>query len=560
MAAGGRTTWRWSIAGALLLALSGGTTAASTAAPVVPASSDSDATRPTCASTARPAEGGDWPSLNHDLGNTRSQPAEDRIGTADAGGLQPAWWFDGASVGITGGTRSTPVVAYGCVYVAFGMGYLGDRGDVVALNADTGDLVWHRRVDGSLLGLAAANGMVYATPSRGTRGDLSAPVVTKDYAPAGSYAMAFDARTGRVRWTSDRLDDGDAKNGTFINASPVVFEAGGRHLVFMPLAGGGGDGARVPMYFLNAFSGATVRRAYSLSDLEYRAGFGGTGIWSTAAYDPTSEHLFVGTSDSDGHTRQHPYNNALLRIDANPARATFATVVDSYAGTSEHADLDAYIGGDKNPACRFASDAVGIDPPTFFDTSASPTCLELDLDFGASPNLYEDGSGRLRVGALQKSGLYHSVDAATMDAAWKFRVGPGGAFMDGATAAVDAHRVLVAATPNLLYGLGRDAGDLDWVGTTDADLFSYQPVTVANGVVYAINDLGLMLGFDASSGRPLLRRSIAADGEFDQCLGVGAGIAVARHTVFVPCDAGGLHDLAGLPSPAGGLVAYRLET
>ena len=557
MAAGGRTTWSWSIAGALLLALSGGATAASTAAPA-PIASGSEPTRARCASTEPPAEGGDWPSLNHDLRNTRNQPAEDRIGPGEAGRLEPAWSFDGASVGITGGTRSTPVVAYGCVYVAFGMGYLGDRGDVVALDAATGALVWHRRVDGSLLGLAAANGMVYATPSRGTRGELSAPVVTKDYAPAGSYAMAFDARTGRVRWTSDRLDDGDAKNGTFINASPVVFEAGGRHLVFVALAGGGGDGARVPMYFLNALSGTTVRRAYSLSDLEYRAGFGGTGIWSTAAFDATSEHLFVGTSDSDGHTRQHRYNNALLRIDANPARPTFATVVDSYAGTSEHADLDDFIGADKNPACGLAGDTVGIDPPTFFDTSASPTCLELDLDFGASPNLYEDGLRALRVGALQKSGFYHSVLAETMDAAWKFPVGPGGAFMDGATAAVDGARVLVAATPNLLYGLGRDAGDVRWVTTTDADLFSYQPVTVANDVVYAINDLGLVLGFDASSGLPLLRRSIAVDGRFDQCLGVGAGVAVAHHTVFVPCDAGGLHDLAGLPSPAGGLVAYRL--
>ena len=558
MAAGGRTTWRWSIAAALLLALSGG--AAATAAPV-----GIDPIAPGCGGRADTSgeRGGDWPSLNHDLANTRRQPAEDRIGVAEAAALEPAWSFDGKHVGATGGTRSTPVVADGCVYLAFGMGYLGDRGDVVALNADTGAVVWHRRIDGSLLGLTVANGLVYATPSRGTRGEVSLPVVTGDYQPAGSYAIALDARSGKVRWTSERLDDGDAANGTFVNATAVAYEAGGRKLLFVPLAGGGGDGARVPMYFLDALTGATVRRAHSLTPVEYEAGFGGTGIWSTAAFDPATRHLYVGTSDSDGHTRQHRYNNALLRIDADPGRrGTFGTVVGSYAGTTEHGDLDAVIGGEQNPLCGLDAGSAGTDveadPPTFFDTSASPTCLELDLDFGASPNLVRDPAGRLRVGALQKSGLYHSVDAATMQRAWTFWVGPGGAFMDGGTAAIDGDQVLVPATPDLVYGLGTDAGELRWVATTDTDLFSYQPVSVANGVAYQINDAGFLLGLDTRTGLPRLRRSLAVDGRFAQCLGVGAGVAIARHTVFAPCDAGGPSDLAGLPSPPGGLVAYRV--
>ena len=92
--------------------------------------------------------------------------------------------------------RSTPVVAHGCVYVGFGQGYLGDRGDVVALDAKTGELVWHVRLNASVLGLTVANGMVYAAPSAGTRGDVALPVVTDTYAPAGSYAIGIDARSG----------------------------------------------------------------------------------------------------------------------------------------------------------------------------------------------------------------------------------------------------------------------------------------------------------------------------------------------------------------------------
>lgn len=545
-------TWRLPIAAALLMTVTwpAGATAR------LSKGSLSEA-RPACASPGG-STAGDWPSLNHDLRNTRSQPAEDRIGPREVGGLERAWSFDGASEGIQSGTRSTPIVAKGCVYVAFGMGYLGDRGDVVALNADTGELVWHYRTDGSVLGLAAANGMIYVTPSRGTRGDVPMPVVTSDYAPAGSYAMALDAKSGEVRWTSVDLDDGNAANGTFVNASPVVYSAGGRDLLFVPLAGGGGDGARVPMYFIDALTGEIVRRAFSLSDDQYAKGYGGTGIWSTAAYDRKTQHLYVGTADSDGHSRQHQYNNAILRIDANPKSPSFATVIGSYGGTTEHADLDRFIGGDANPLCGLTGHAIGMDPPTFFDTSASPTCLELDLDFGASPNLYRDDAGRLRVGALQKSGLYHSVDAEKMERKWTFNVGPGGAVMNSATAAVEGDRVLVGATPNLLYGLGGHHGDLRWVGSTDLDLFAYQPVTVANGVLYAITDAGYLIGVDSSNGLPVLRRSIALEGGFTHCLGVGAGVAVARNTVFVPCDAGGPSDLAGLPSPPGGLVAFRL--
>lgn len=509
--------------------------------------------------TADEHPGGAWPSLNGDLRNTRSQPAETTIGAEDATQLRPAWSFSGSQVGAPGGMRSTPVVAGGCVYLGLGQGYLGDQGDIVALDADTGEIVWHTQLDGSVLGLAVHDGLVYATPSRGTRGEVTLPVVTDSYLPAGSYAVALDASTGAVRWRSERLDDGDPRNGTFVNASPVVFEAGGRRMVFVPLSGGSGDGARVPMYFLDAWSGTTIAKAYALTDAEYDEGFGGTGIWSTAAFDATTGHLYAGTADSDGRTRQHPYNNAILRIDADPRRPTFASVVGSYAGISEHADLDDVVGYPRNPVCGVAGDQLGVDPPTFFDTSASAECLELDLDFGASPNLYTGSDGRPIVAALQKSGVLHAVNAESMTAEWRFFVGPGGAAMHAGTAAVDGTTIHVGATPNLVFALDRDRGTPAWVSTTGADSFAYQPLTIANGVLYGINDLGALVSFDAASGTPVLHRLLALDGGFEHCLGVGAGVAVARNTVYAPCDAGGPVDLAGLPSAPGGLVAYRLD-
>lgn len=511
----------------------------------------------TCADDRRPS-GGDWRGLNHDLRNTRNQPDERRIGPSEARRLRPAWSFSGATIGATGGMRSTPVVAHGCVYLGLGQGYLGDRGDVVALDAGTGEVVWHVRLNASVLGLTVAGGTVYAAPSAGTRGDVALPVVTDTYEPTGSYALGIDARTGEVRWQSERLDDGNAANGTFINATPVAFTVGGRDLLFVPLSGGSGDGARVPMYFLNARTGETVRKAFSVTDAEYQQGFGGTGIWSTSAYDAVGRHLYAGTADSDGHTRQHPYNNAILKIDADPRRSTFAKVVGSYKGISEHADLDAVIGYPNNPVCgRRVAGAPELDLPTFFDTSASVECLELDLDFGASPVLHAV-DGVLRVGALQKAGVFHDVATASMARAWRYFAGPGGAFQHSGTATLTGGRILVGATPNLVLGLNARRGSLDWVAATGLDVFAYQPLTSAGGVLYAINDVGSLLAFDAVTGFPLVDRSIARDGRFSQCLGVGAGVAVARNTVFAPCDAGGLADLAGLPASPGGLVAYRL--
>jgi outer membrane protein assembly factor BamB len=202
---------------------------------------------------------------------------------------------------------------------------------------------------------------------------------------------------------------------------------------------------------------------------------------------------------------------------------------------------------------------VGVQPPTFFDTSAAAECGELDLDFGASPNLYRTPDGRTIVAAMQKSGVFHAVDTGTMTAAWRLFVGPGGPAMHAATAAVDDSGIHVGASPDLVLDLDREAGSVNWASSTGLDAFAYQPLTVANSVLYAINDSGSLLALDGASGRLLLQRDLASDGDFGNCLGVGAGVAVAEHTVFSPCDAGGTSDLAGVKTSPGGLVAYTLR-
>lgn len=502
--------------------------------------------------------GGEWTSLNHDLSNTRFQGEEHTIGPAQMWSLSPAWTFQvPAEAGRDGGIQSTPIVAGGCLYfTTSGQGVLATnwseglsedaafRGGVVyALNADTGALVWKTPVNGYVLGLSAANGLVYALPS-------AAPAPTAAE-PKGAHAVALDGRTGKVVWVSERLDDDDPRNGGVVNASPVVFtpRSGRRPLLFVPLSVGGGDGARVPLHFLDATTGKVVKRFFALSGDEYAAGYGGVGIWSTAAFDPATGHLYAGSADSEGHTMQHPSNNAILQIDADPARKTFGTVVDAYSGTSEHYNLDRDL-----PSWQ--DNAVCQADPTLIpnqDRSQSTGCLELDLDFGSSPTLYTDRRGRRLVAELQKSGVLHAVDTAGMDAVWtKVLAGPDEAG-HGATGASDGTDLYVGVSPNMLWSFERTAGAARWTTPTGVSAFSYQPVTAANGVIYGITDVGALVAVDASSGSILLERPISLDAGLRSCIGTGAGVAVARNTVFVPCDAAAITTLG---SP-GAIVAYR---
>jgi hypothetical protein len=80
-------------------------------------------------------------------------------------------------------------------------------------------------------------------------------------------------------------------------------------------------------------------------------------------------------------------------------------------------------------------------------------------------------------------------------------------------------------------GIEASHGIYQWV-TPVGEVAHYQATSVANGVVYAID-----AGFNAESGAPVVTRSLGAD-VGDDCVTLGGGIAIARHTVLVACDTG----------------------
>ncbi|MGH2736061.1 MAG: PQQ-binding-like beta-propeller repeat protein, partial [Actinomycetota bacterium] len=86
------------------------------AATLVPATA-----KPKAACAEARHDGGEWRFFGHDYSNTRTQPAEKKIGVAEAVTLQPAWSF---STGGKGDFTGTPVIADGCLYMGSNSGWV----------------------------------------------------------------------------------------------------------------------------------------------------------------------------------------------------------------------------------------------------------------------------------------------------------------------------------------------------------------------------------------------------------------------------------------------------
>lgn len=493
--------------------------------------------------------GGEWRSYGRTAQNPRHQPAETRIGPANAQGLAPAFAFDTAEEGMTGSFVNTPTVADGCVYGATQDAW------VFALNATTGELVWKRRMpwqNPEFSGALVSSLLVTKGKVVGAVNDAGQP-----------YSFALSQKTGRVVWRSETLDDHVSANAI---SSPVLLPGG---LVFQSF---GNDiakrGSRGGYAFLDVASGAIVKRSYIMSHEEATTGgFGGGTIWATGAYDPRGRYVYVGVGNPSPGRKEHPHTNAIIKIDADPARGTFGSVVDSYKG-----DTDQYpvTGADKNPACEAgAADALP------YPANQAP-CLQTDLDFGASPNLFRDAQGRLLVGQLQKSGTFHAAYTATMDPAWRHTVAPPCFPCNAASSAFDGKRLFAVGSPaGQMVAMGT-GGSLDWVAPIgDGD--HYHPVSTANGVAYTYDGTAVR-GFDAESGLPVLYRSVGGDAGATQesaqeivgnpgsitggnshpliagALSVNSsGLAIARHTLYVAAG----QQLVALRLPAGTSTTTR---
>src|SRR5262244_291713 len=131
----------------------------------------------------------EWTTYGADLANTHYSPL-DQINKDNFGKLEVAWRFKADALGPRPeyNWESTPLIANGAVYVT-----AGSKRDVVALDAETGEMLWMYRIDEGKRGDAAprklsGRGLAYYSDGRGDNRVI--------YVTPGYQLVALDAKTG----------------------------------------------------------------------------------------------------------------------------------------------------------------------------------------------------------------------------------------------------------------------------------------------------------------------------------------------------------------------------
>src|SRR5207244_4403179 len=375
--------------------------------------------------------------------------------------------FSASSTGDETGFNSTPVVYDGCVFVG------SFSGVAYALDARTGRVVWQHELEASNPG---SGGVIIGAAA--VDGGAVVFLVDEFTAP---YAIALKRSTGAVVWKSapfaPPLSSSAVQEGSYTNSSPVLangfIAAGYSPPEGDPTATGG-------FALINAKTGEVVKITPTIPAAAQEEGYAGGGLWSTPAYDSKTKYLYWGAGNPNSKTKQYRTTDAILKIDVNPARATFGQIVASYEG-----NVDQYTSTlqelSHSPACE-----VSANPEVPYPLD-DPVCGQLDLDFGSAANLFTTAQGTSVVGDLQKSGVYHVANTKTMTPVWSTIVGPSCFACNADSTAFDGGSIYGVATPGGdMFSLNRSSGATNWVSPV-ADGTHYQSVSTAAGVVWPVD-------------------------------------------------------------------------
>jgi polyvinyl alcohol dehydrogenase (cytochrome) len=437
-----------------------------------------------------------WPSLGHDLANSRHADLETAITPATVGDLGEAWRVDGL-VGVT----STPAVFDNTVYV----GTWG--GAVRAFRLADGAPVWERQVTPG----TGANRMVDASP-----------LVTEQAVVVGDgrgFLHSLDRATGAARW-SRRLD---THADTRIFSSPV--QVGDLIIVgvaSVELARPVGDFTfRGAVVGLDAAAGAERWR------LPTSQGGDGAGVsvWSSAAVDEARGLAYIGTGQSYEQPAG-PRSDSLLAIRYATGELAWSrqfTANDVYTFFSPPPQgPDADVGAAPNLFTAGGRDLVGVGDKAgvyaAFDRTTGETVWAREL---------EDGSalGGVMTTAATAGGVVYVSCNVMAD---EYPVDAGD----------PRHR-------SVTYALDAATGEVRW--QRDVPGASFGALTLAGGVLFQPTVRGTLHAFDAASGAELW--STRPGGQ------LGGGVSVVSGHVLT---GRGFWFLTSPANPDGGLVAYDL--
>ena len=249
-----------------------------------------------------------WLSYNGDYTGRRFSSLT-QITPQNVGRLQAQWVFHSRNAGVL---EVTPVVVNGVMYVTA-------SNDAYALNAQTGEVLWH-------YSRPITNGLVDDASSHISRG--VALLGTRLYMETdNAHLLCLDARSGHLIWDVAYADWNKNYGGT---SAPLIV----KDKVLVGTSGGD-DGVRG---FLAAYDTETGKLAWRLWTIPSPGEFGssswpgdaylhgGGTTWMPGTYDPELNTIYWGTSnaspDYDGAVRPGDdlYTSCLLAIDPDTGK------------------------------------------------------------------------------------------------------------------------------------------------------------------------------------------------------------------------------------------------
>jgi polyvinyl alcohol dehydrogenase (cytochrome) len=457
---------------------------------------------------ASAASGGNqWNSAGGNAQNTRFQASEMTLRVSNVDELEVKWSFT------TGGDVSaTPAVDGDTVY------FPDWAGNLYAVNKRTGELRWQRSI-ASYTGIPGDKAR--ATPA--LAGDT---LIIGNQGPfgGGGAVLAIDTDTGDLLWRTQI----DSHPAAIITQSATVF-AGRVYIgtssleesfaAFVP--GYVCCTFRGSMTALDLGTGAIVWQTRTGPE-----GFPGNAVWgSSPAIDAKRGQLYIATGNN--YTAPQATLDCIAAAGGNPAAQQACLPADDYFDSV--LALDMKTGAIRWATRTIPFDAWNFDCiPGLGSGDNCPDPFGPAFDFAQAPALFSVRAGSRPVdvvGVGQKSGKYWALNPDTGAVRWVTAAGPGGTsggLMWGS--AVDGRRVYTANAAGLWSGLDAATGQLLWQTTPTFGGSTSGPVTTANGVVFgcALDATGHMYALDGASGEILW--SFASGGS---CIS-GAAISQGR--------------------------------
>lgn len=455
-----------------------------------------------------------WSMYGADLHRSFAAGCPSPIDPTTVQRLLPAWFLDTPKP-----VTASPAVVDGVVYVG------SWEPAMYALDAETGRVLWrHEPVDapGATFGPIVSSAAVADVR---VRGDERRLVVFG----AGPRVYALDAADGSEVWVHD-ASLGIVDTPTEYESSPLVWDdlvLIGRDTHNEPVSETGG--VRGGLVALDAGTGA-VRWIFE-PELD-QPGVGCGGMWSSPTLDTELGYAFLGTANCPVDDETYvwtPHVNAVTAVDVRNGRPVWS--------------FQPNVG----PARGGAPDD--------------------DTDFGATPNLFVDASGRRVLGAGKKDGAYYALDPATGRLLWSAKVAEpapnvGGFIGSPAVWRGNVFGGTAIGSPPYFHSLDSARnGAVRFQGGIGP---TYGATTVVNGVAFnaALDDV--LKAYDTETGALLWAAPLAGPGS--------SAAAIAGDMVFIGsgtsssdlCGKDNVYDEAcfflfdeGLAS-LGGIHAFRL--